>query len=65
MEKYSLGSIKRDSIRRVFAVIEKEESVSRLAISKETGLSLMTVGKIADAFAEKKLQALSAERRTI
>ncbi len=53
MEKYSLGSIKRDSIRRVFASIWRKELVSRLEISKETGLSLMTVGKIADALADK------------
>ena len=55
MEKYSLGSIKRDSIRRVFACIKKKECVSRLEISKETGLSLMTVGKIADALADKSV----------
>ncbi len=55
MEKYSLGSIKRDSIRRVFACIKKKELISRLEISKETGLSLMTVGKIADALADKNI----------
>ena len=53
MEKYSLGSIKRDSIRRVFACIKNKELISRLEISQQTGLSLMTVGKIADALAEK------------
>ena len=55
MEKYSLGSIKRDSIRRVFACIKKKDLVSRLEISKETGLSLMTVGKIADDLADKNI----------
>ena len=53
MEKYSLGSIKRDSIRRVFAALRKKELISRLEISQEIGLSLMTVGKIADALADK------------
>ncbi len=53
MKKYSLGSIKRDSIRRVFAAIRKKELISRLEISQEIGLSLMTVGKIADALADK------------
>lgn len=53
MEKHSLGSIKRDSIRRVFAAIRKKELISRLEISQEIGLSLMTVGKIADALADK------------
>lgn len=55
MEKYSLGSIKRDGIRRVFACIKKKDLVSRLEISKETGLSLMTVGKIADDLADKNI----------
>ena len=55
MEKYSLGSIKRDSIRRVFACIRKKSLISRLEISKEIGLSLMTVGKIADALADKNI----------
>ena len=55
MEKYSLGSIKRDSIRRVFSCIKKSELISRLEISKEIGLSLMTVGKIADALADKNI----------
>ena len=55
MEKYSLGSIKRDSIRRVFACIRKKSLISRLEISKEIGLSLMTVGKIADALADNNI----------
>lgn len=48
MAEQSLDGIRRESIRRIFSCIRKNKNVSRHRISEETGLSLMTVGKITD-----------------
>lgn len=44
-----LKSIKFDSIKSIFSAIADEEKVSRADVAEKTGLSLVTVGKIADA----------------
>lgn len=55
MEENSLALIKKDSIRKIFGCITEKADISRLEISEKTGLSLMTVGKIADALSDKKI----------
>ncbi len=49
MKNISLQSIKWESIRSIFNIIAEQDTVSRAALSEETGLSLVTVGKVADA----------------
>ncbi len=49
MENISLRSIKLESIKSIFRSISSADSISRATVSEETGLSLMTVGKVADA----------------
>ena len=48
----SLKSIKYESIKAIFTSIADAEKISRAAISGLTDLSLVTVGKIADALLE-------------
>lgn len=45
----NLKSIKIDNVRSVFSSVSKNKTISRLDISEITGLSRVTVGKIADA----------------
>lgn len=49
MENISLKSIKWESIKSIFHAIASADQISRADISRQTGLSLMTVGKVADA----------------
>jgi len=49
MNNISLKSIKYESIKAIFNSITEAEKISRAAISEKTDLSLVTVGKIADA----------------
>lgn len=49
MENINLRSIRWESIKAVFLSIARSEKISRADISAETDLSLMTVGKVADA----------------
>ena len=49
MENINLKSIKQESIRGIFRSISDTERISRATIAAETDLSLMTVGKVADA----------------
>lgn len=49
MNNISLKSIKYESIKAIFTSIADSEKISRAAISEKTDLSLVTVGKIADA----------------
>ena len=49
MENINLKSIRWESIKSVFLSIAQAEKISRADISAETDLSLMTVGKVADA----------------
>lgn len=53
MEKTSLNSIKRESIKAIFNVVASKDQVSRSEIAGQTGLSLMTVGKVVDALIER------------
>lgn len=48
MSSIDLKNIKSKSIRAVFLSIAHSPKITRAEIAKETGLSLMTVGKIAD-----------------
>ncbi len=52
MQNLTLRSIKNESIKKMFAAVTSKENISRSEIAELTGLSLMTVGKIADAFLE-------------
>ncbi|MBO4264930.1 MAG: ROK family protein [Clostridia bacterium] len=52
MSNSVLASIKKDSIRRIFASICSLGKTSRAAIATSTDLSLMTVGKVVDEFLE-------------
>ncbi|MBQ8370908.1 MAG: ROK family protein [Clostridia bacterium] len=49
MNNISLKSIKYESIKSIFTSIADSEKISRASISELTDLSLVTVGKIADA----------------
>jgi len=51
----SLKSIKYESIKAIFTSIADAERISRAAISGLTDLSLVTVGKIADALLEMNI----------
>jgi len=69
MQNISLKSIKWESIKAIFNSISAAEKISRADISAETGLSLMTVGKVADALlnmhivSQAKASAGTAGRR--
>ncbi len=52
MERASLYSIKRDSIKNIYSIISESDNISRLDISHKTSLSLMTVGKVVDSLLE-------------
>ncbi|MBE6599562.1 MAG: hypothetical protein E7638_08985 [Ruminococcaceae bacterium] len=49
MKNISLQSIKWESVRSIFSIIAERDTVSRAEIAEGTGLSLVTVGKAADA----------------
>ena len=51
----SLYSIKKDNTRLVLEAIARSSSITKLEISEETSLSLMTVGKITSSLVEKGL----------
>lgn len=55
MQNIRLQSIKRDSVLSIFNSIAEKEAVSRADISEKTSLSLVTVGKVADALLEMDL----------
>ncbi len=52
MPKTSQRNIRRENIEAVFREIAAHDSVSRSEIAEKTGLSLMTVGKVADLLCE-------------
>ncbi len=49
MQATNLKTIKWESVKSIFSAITSEEQISRAEISQITGLSLVTVGKVADA----------------
>ena len=59
----SLKSIKYESIKGIFTSVANAERISRAEISKQTGLSLVTVGKIADALLELNIVSQIKEIR--
>jgi len=63
MENISLKSIKWESIRSIFHSITASEKISRAEISAATGLSLMTVGKVADALLDLHVITQAKESR--
>jgi predicted NBD/HSP70 family sugar kinase len=48
MKHLTQKSIKENNIHLVFSALRSKDKISRIAISKKTGLSVMTVGKILD-----------------
>ncbi len=55
MNNISLKSIKCESIKSIFASIADSEKISRAEISSKTDLSLVTVGKVADALLDMNI----------
>ncbi len=64
MEKSSFSTIKYDSITEILNLIINQEKISRSEIAAETGLSLMTVGKAADALLNSGIIIQSKETRS-
>ncbi len=64
LERINLSSIKKESVRAIFGVAAENEQVSRAQIAAVTGLSLMTVGKVADALIERGILLQSKETKT-
>lgn len=55
MNNITLKSIKCESIKSIFASIADAEKISRAEISAKTDLSLVTVGKVADALLDMNI----------
>lgn len=64
MEKSVFSTIKYDSVKEILALISNHEKISRSEIAAETGLSLMTVGKVADALLSNDIIIQSKESRS-
>jgi predicted NBD/HSP70 family sugar kinase len=64
MKKNILSTIKYDSVREILDSAARHEKISRAEIAAETGLSLMTVGKVADALLELDIVIQSKETRS-
>ncbi|MHB1152015.1 MAG: winged helix-turn-helix transcriptional regulator [Eubacteriales bacterium] len=64
MEKSAFSTIKYDSIKKILKLISNQEKISRSEIAAETGLSLMTVGKAADALLDSDIIIQSKETRS-
>lgn len=65
MENISLRSIKRESIKAIFNSIAGADKISRSDISAQTGLSLMTVGKVVDALLNLNMVRQSKEVKAV
>ena len=65
MEKTSLMSIKRESVKAIFKSVAEGDNISRSEISAQTGLSLMTVGKVVDALLELGVVCQEKEKKTV
>jgi len=61
LERINLSSIKKESVKAIFGAITGKDHISRAEIAEITGLSLMTVGKVVDAFLERKVVIQSKE----
>lgn len=64
MERINLSSIKKESVRAIFQAITEKDKISRAEIAEQTGLSLMTVGKVVDALLERGVVCQSKESKT-
>lgn len=65
MEKTSLMSIKRESVKAIFKSVAEGNNISRSEISAKTGLSLMTVGKVIDALLELGVVCQEKEKKNV
>ena len=65
MKTNNFSSIKRDSVRQIFKYISDNLSVSRAEIATATDLSIMTVGKVVDAFLELDILSQSKEVKSV
>ena len=63
MNNINLQSIKHESIRGIFQTITEADKISRAEIAGKTGLSLVTVGKIADALLDMDILTQEKEIR--
>ena len=64
MNNISLKSIKYESIKAIINAISEADRISRAEISEKTDLSLVTVGKIADALLERNVVTQIKEVRS-
>jgi len=58
------SSPKKKNIYDVFTAISTNEDISRADIAKQTGISVMTVGKIADSLIAKNLAVQTKESKS-
>lgn len=63
MDNISLKSIKWESVRSIFQAIASAQKISRAEVSAQTSLSLMTVGKVADALLDLHIVEQSRETK--
>ena len=64
MNSTTLKSIKWESVNAIFSTITEAAVISRAEIAEATGLSLVTVGKVADALLERGILHQEKEIRT-
>ncbi len=64
MQNNCLKNIKAESVRGIFDVIAKNNSVTRAEIAAETNLSLMTVSKVTDSLLNKQFIRQIKESKT-
>lgn len=64
MENINLSSIKRESVKAIYNSIASSNKISRAQISEQTGLSLMTVGKVVEALLNYNIIKQSKEVKT-
>lgn len=65
MEKSSQQHIKWENTRTIFETIANAGSISRAEVATKTGLSLMTVGKVADNLVERSILAQAKDERIL
>ncbi|MBQ4290822.1 MAG: ROK family protein [Clostridia bacterium] len=64
MDRVNLTTIKQESVRAVFGAISHAERITRAEIAAQTGLSLMTVGKVVDVFLNRGIVKQVKEEKT-
>lgn len=63
MESVSLKTIKWENTHAIFQAVAENKRISRAEIAKQTGLSLMTVGKVADVLMHLRILDQAQETR--